>query len=169
MTTYKSHLDGESVLEDMLTGQQDGCTSEIECRHTYLTWMENHPWQPAGRLTDQQAERGASKAEEEEEVPTRGKWGKSIQSLLLCISMSVGLGNVWRFPNVAYNNGGGAFLIPYLLLLVIIGRPLYYLELILGQFSSQGPIKLWRVVQHLKVLDMLKYYLCLLWLYFTIT
>ncbi|KAG8190904.1 hypothetical protein JTE90_014385 [Oedothorax gibbosus] len=84
------------------------------------------------------------------EVPDRGKWGKSIQSLLLCISMSVGLGNVWRFPNVAYNNGGGAFLIPYLLLLIIIGRPLYYLELLLGQFCSQGPIKLWRVVPAFK-------------------
>ncbi|GFX51892.1 sodium-dependent nutrient amino acid transporter 1 [Trichonephila clavipes] len=95
-------------------------------------------------------DRGNSKSQKEEDVPTRGKWGKSIQSLLLCISMSVGLGNVWRFPNVAYNNGGGAFLIPYLLLLVIIGRPLYYLELILGQFSSQGPIKLWRVVPAFK-------------------
>nr|XP_042897169.1 sodium-dependent nutrient amino acid transporter 1-like isoform X2 [Parasteatoda tepidariorum] len=84
------------------------------------------------------------------DVPDRGKWGKSIHSLLLCISMSVGLGNVWRFPNVAYKNGGGAFLIPYLLLLVIIGRPLYYLELILGQFSSQGPIKLWRIVPAFK-------------------
>lgn len=85
-----------------------------------------------------------------QDAPERGKWGKSIESLLLCISMSVGLGNVWRFPNVAYNNGGGAFLIPYLLLLFIIGRPLYYLELILGQFSSQGPIKLWRVVPAFK-------------------
>ncbi|XP_054711235.1 sodium-dependent nutrient amino acid transporter 1-like [Uloborus diversus] len=83
-------------------------------------------------------------------VPERGVWARSIQSLLLCISMSVGLGNVWRFPNVAYNNGGGAFLIPYLLLLFIIGRPLYYLELILGQFSSQGPIKLWKVVPAFK-------------------
>ncbi|XP_055937733.1 sodium-dependent nutrient amino acid transporter 1-like [Argiope bruennichi] len=104
----------------------------------------------APAITLGKAERGASKSEKEEDVPTRGKWGKSIQSLLLCISMSVGLGNVWRFPNVAYNNGGGAFLIPYLLLLVIIGRPLYYLELILGQFSSQGPIKLWRVVPAFK-------------------
>lgn len=48
------------------------------------------------------------------------------------------------------NFSTGAFLIPYLLLLIIIGRPLYYLELILGQFSSQGPIKLWRVVPAFK-------------------
>lgn len=104
----------------------------------------------APQITLEKLDRGNSKSQKEEEAATRGKWGKSIQSLLLCISMSVGLGNVWRFPNVAYNNGGGAFLIPYLLLLVIIGRPLYYLELILGQFSSQGPIKLWRVVPAFK-------------------
>ncbi|KAG8190905.1 hypothetical protein JTE90_014386 [Oedothorax gibbosus] len=82
--------------------------------------------------------------------PERETWSKGIQSLLLCLSMSVGLGNIWRFPNVAYNNGGGAFLIPYLLLLFIIGRPLYYLELILGQFSSQGPIKVWKMVPAFK-------------------
>lgn len=87
---------------------------------------------------------------ETKDVPERGQWSKSIQSLLLCLSMSVGLGNIWRFPNVAYNNGGGAFLIPYLILLCIIGRPLYYLELILGQFCSQGPIKMWRIVPAFK-------------------
>ncbi|XP_054719729.1 sodium-dependent nutrient amino acid transporter 1-like [Uloborus diversus] len=92
----------------------------------------------------------SSRPSGETESPARGTWDKSIQSLLLCLSMSVGLGNIWRFPNIAYNNGGGAFLIPYLLLLFIIGRPLYYLELILGQFCSQGPIKMWRMVPALK-------------------
>ncbi|PRD33067.1 UNVERIFIED_CONTAM: Sodium-dependent nutrient amino acid transporter 1 [Trichonephila clavipes] len=87
---------------------------------------------------------------ENDDQPERATWSKGIQSLLLCLSMSVGLGNIWRFPNVAYNNGGGAFLIPYLLLLFIIGRPLYYLELIMGQFSSQGPIKVWRMVPAFK-------------------
>jgi solute carrier family 6 amino acid transporter-like protein 5/7/9/14 len=37
----------------------------------------------------------------------RGNWGKGVEFLLSCISMSVGLGNVWRFPYVAYTNGGG--------------------------------------------------------------
>lgn len=60
--------------------------------------------------------------------------------------MSVGLGNVWRFPFVAYENGGGAFLIPYLIVLAFIGRSLYFLEMFLGQFSSSGAVKLWDCV-----------------------
>lgn len=106
----------------------------------------------------------------------RGQWSTGIEFLLSCISMSVGLGNVWRFPYVgmlkkifysfdfrlfqsdvlnfqkkkAYENGGGAFLIPYFILLCLIGRPIYYLELILGQFSGRGPIKVWKCVPAIK-------------------
>ena len=52
----------------------------------------------------------------------RQQWDSPVEFLLSCISMSVGLGNVWRFPFTAYENGGGAFLIPYLIVLVSIGR-----------------------------------------------
>lgn len=72
--------------------------------------------------------------------PQRENWGKSIEFLMSCIAMSVGLGNVWRFPFTALENGGGAFLLPYLIVLAIIGRPLYFLEMIIGQFSSRNSI-----------------------------
>lgn len=72
--------------------------------------------------------------------PERENWGKSIEFLMSCIAMSVGLGNVWRFPFTALENGGGAFLLPYIVVLFIIGRPLYYLEMVLGQFSSRNSI-----------------------------
>ena len=55
--------------------------------------------------------------------------------------MQVGLGNVWRFPYTAYANGGGAFLIPYIIVLMLIGRPLYFMELAMGQFSSASSVK----------------------------
>ncbi|XP_043068735.1 sodium-dependent nutrient amino acid transporter 1-like [Drosophila bipectinata] len=72
----------------------------------------------------------------------RDKWGKGVEFLFSCIALSVGLGNVWRFPFIALENGGGAFLIPYVIVLLLIGRPVYYLEVIIGQFSSRGCILL---------------------------
>lgn len=59
-------------------------------------------------------------------------------------------GNVWRFPYTAYENGGGAFLIPYLIVLLFIGKPLYFLEMAMGQFSSYGSVKVWEIVPILK-------------------
>ncbi|CAL4108103.1 unnamed protein product, partial [Meganyctiphanes norvegica] len=52
----------------------------------------------------------------------REEWSSPLEFLFSCISMSVGLGNVWRFPFIAYENGGGAFLIPYLIVFTFIGR-----------------------------------------------
>ncbi|XP_061391730.1 sodium-dependent nutrient amino acid transporter 1-like [Musca vetustissima] len=74
-------------------------------------------------------------------VKEREQWGKGVEFLMSCIAMSVGLGNVWRFPFTALDNGGGAFLIPYLVVLFLIGKPIYYLEMIIGQFSSRGSVK----------------------------
>ncbi|XP_073845258.1 sodium-dependent nutrient amino acid transporter 1-like [Musca autumnalis] len=73
--------------------------------------------------------------------PQRDKWGNDLEFLMSCIALSVGLGNVWRFPFIALENGGGAFLIPYIITLLLVGKPIYYLEMIFGQFSSRGSVK----------------------------
>ncbi|KAF6200954.1 hypothetical protein GE061_005401 [Apolygus lucorum] len=73
----------------------------------------------------------------------RGTWGSPWEFLLSCVGLSVGIGNVWRFPYLAYQNGGGAFLIPYIVMLILAGKPMYFLELAVGQFSGVGPLALW--------------------------
>ncbi|XP_052080733.1 sodium- and chloride-dependent glycine transporter 1-like [Mytilus californianus] len=75
----------------------------------------------------------------------RANWGSQVEFILTCVGFAVGLGNVWRFPYLCFKNGGGAFLIPYFICMVIIGIPMFYLELCLGQFCSLGPLKVWRI------------------------
>lgn len=75
----------------------------------------------------------------------RPTWANKTEFLMSCIQTSVGLGNIWRFPFTAYENGGGAFLIPYVIVLFVVGKPMYYLESYLGQFVSQSSIKVWEL------------------------
>ncbi|XP_014473896.1 PREDICTED: sodium- and chloride-dependent GABA transporter ine isoform X2 [Dinoponera quadriceps] len=72
--------------------------------------------------------------------PRRPHWANKVQFVLACIGYSVGLGNVWRFPYLCYKSGGGVFLVPYFLILIVCGVPLLYMELSIGQFTRRGPI-----------------------------
>ncbi|XP_043199073.1 sodium- and chloride-dependent glycine transporter 1-like [Amphibalanus amphitrite] len=83
--------------------------------------------------------------EEQADSSRRGTWGSQLEFLLSCLSYAVGLGNIWRFPYLCYQNGGGAFLIPYVIMLFCTGVPLFFFELTLGQFTSRGPIAVWSV------------------------
>ncbi|XP_075998742.1 sodium- and chloride-dependent GABA transporter 2-like [Genypterus blacodes] len=83
---------------------------------------------------------GQTKAKVEE----RGHWANKVEFLLAVAGMIVGLGNVWRFPYLCYKNGGGAFLVPYLVFLVTCGVPLFLLETSLGQYTQEGGITCWR-------------------------
>ncbi len=72
----------------------------------------------------------------------RGQWSNQCDFFLSALGYAVGLGNVWRFPKLAYDHGGGSFLIPYSCMLVGAGLPLFFMELSLGQFSGVGPTRL---------------------------
>lgn len=63
----------------------------------------------------------------------RERWGSRVAFVLSTIGSAVGLGNVWRFPFIAYRNGGGAFLIPYFVALFVAGIPLLMMETAIGQ------------------------------------
>jgi len=74
------------------------------------------------------------------EINERETWGSRISFLLACIGYAVGLGNIWRFPYNAYKSGGGAFLVPYFIMLALCGIPLLFMELAVGQYTRRGPI-----------------------------
>ncbi|XP_051950343.1 sodium-dependent neutral amino acid transporter SLC6A17-like [Xyrauchen texanus] len=76
----------------------------------------------------------------------RPAWNSKLQYILAQVGFSVGLGNVWRFPYLCQKNGGGAYLVPYFILLILIGIPLFFLELAVGQRIRRGSIGVWNYV-----------------------
>ncbi len=70
----------------------------------------------------------------------REEWTGQVGFILAAIGSAVGLGNIWRFPGVAYENGGGAFLIPYLVALITAGIPILFLDYAIGhRFRGSAP------------------------------
>lgn len=68
----------------------------------------------------------------------RERWDSRSAFVLAAIGSAIGLGNVWRFPYIAYENGGGAFLIPYFVALLTAGIPILILEMAIGQRYQGG-------------------------------
>ncbi|XP_054723599.1 sodium- and chloride-dependent GABA transporter 2-like, partial [Uloborus diversus] len=78
---------------------------------------------------------------EDDDVPDRGHWTGRFDFILACLGTAVGLGNVWRFPFLCYKNGGGAFVLAYVIMVFMVGMPIFLLELSMGQYSASGPSK----------------------------
>ncbi|WP_313407126.1 sodium-dependent transporter [Aeromicrobium sp.] len=80
------------------------------------------------------------------EKAKRGAFSSRKVFIFAAIGSAVGLGNIWRFPYVAYENGGGAFLVPYLVALFCAGLPFLYLDYALGhRFRGSAPLSFARL------------------------
>ena len=84
----------------------------------------------------------------------RERWSGRVTFLLAAIGSAVGLGNLWRFPYLSYKHGGGAFMVPYLLSLFVLGIPVLLLELGLGQvFQGERGVRVVTYARFSPILD----------------
>jgi len=72
--------------------------------------------------------------------PDRGQWSSKMGFILAASGSAIGLGNIWRFPYVAGENGGGAFVLLYIFFVVLIGLPYMFAELALGRSVQKNPV-----------------------------
>uniref|UniRef100_A0A8C3G8U3 Transporter n=1 Tax=Cyclopterus lumpus TaxID=8103 RepID=A0A8C3G8U3_CYCLU len=70
----------------------------------------------------------------------RPTWSGRLDFILASVGYAVGLGNVWRFPYLCYSSGGGAFVVPYLIMVLLCGTPLLFMEFSIGQYTRLGPV-----------------------------
>ncbi|XP_068168115.1 sodium-dependent neutral amino acid transporter B(0)AT2 [Antennarius striatus] len=127
--------------EDVTESARDLLSNEDACEDAFKKsslMVGGHDG--GGKACD--VEEGASDGEEEE----RPAWNSKLQYILAQVGFSVGLGNVWRFPYLCQKNGGGAYLVPYFILLVLIGIPLFFLELAVGQRIRRGSVGVWNYI-----------------------
>jgi len=74
----------------------------------------------------------------------RSQWSSKIAFIMAAAGSAVGLGNIWRFPYVTAENGGGAFVVLYLIVIVLLGFPVMLLELSIGRASQKNPVGAFR-------------------------
>ncbi|XP_054913694.1 sodium-dependent neutral amino acid transporter B(0)AT2-like isoform X1 [Poeciliopsis prolifica] len=112
------------------------------------TQMEKQPLPADGDKTETSAPvpDGGAGQPAASEPPSRAGWNSKLEYFLAQVGFSVGLGNVWRFPYLCHQNGGGAFLLLYVLLMLLVGIPLFFLELAAGQDIRQGSIGVWKYI-----------------------
>ncbi|XP_061163853.1 sodium- and chloride-dependent taurine transporter-like isoform X2 [Saccostrea echinata] len=127
-------FDDEILIAEMSDSKQNGYSSEGES----MSWKQ----QEAEALS---SDGSATTASDGPKLKRREVWANKLDFLLACIGFSVGLGNVWRFPFLCYRNGGGAFLIPYFTAVFLGGIPVFFLEVSLGQYMSEGGIGTWKI------------------------
>lgn len=78
----------------------------------------------------------------------KNEWGSNLSFILAMIGSAVGLGNIWRYPYVLYSNGGGAFYIPYIVAILLMGIPFLILEYGVGYNFKSSFAKAMKKIHH---------------------
>ena len=72
---------------------------------------------------------------------SRSTWNSRIGFILAAAGISIGVGNIWRFPYLVGQNGGGAFIVAYLVILAVVGIPIMIMEFGVGKYTGKGMIE----------------------------
>jgi NSS family neurotransmitter:Na+ symporter len=80
----------------------------------------------------------------------RSHWSSRLSFILVAVGSAVGLGNIWKFPYIAGLNGGGLFVLIYLLCIALIGLPIFVAELYIGQRSQTNVVNAFSVIEEKK-------------------
>lgn len=78
---------------------------------------------------------------------TRGAWGSRFGFIIAAAGSAIGLGNIWKFPYITGQNGGGAFVIVYLLCIALIGLPIMLAEFAIGRHTQKNPVGAYKAIQ----------------------
>ncbi|MGB5226316.1 MAG: hypothetical protein WBN49_14200, partial [Arenicellales bacterium] len=81
---------------------------------------------------------------EKKNISIHGQWSNRWAFILAATGSAVGLGNIWKFPYIAGEYGGGAFVLIYLFCVALIGIPIMMAEVMLGRRGRQSPINTMR-------------------------
>ena len=77
----------------------------------------------------------------------REKLGSRLGFILLSAGCAIGIGNVWKFPYVVGQNGGGVFVLIYLIFLAILGIPVLSMEFAIGRAAQKSPVKMYQELE----------------------
>ena len=77
----------------------------------------------------------------------RERLGSRLGFILLSAGCAIGIGNVWKFPYMVGQNGGGAFVLIYLFFLLVLGIPVMTIEFSLGRASQKSPVRLYQQLE----------------------
>ena len=75
---------------------------------------------------------------------SREKLGSRLGFILLSAGCAIGIGNVWKFPYIAGQNGGGLFVLIYLVFLLILGIPVLTMEFSVGRAAQRRPVRMYQ-------------------------